>query len=97
MTCMGSTFCYIVNLVIIFFVKQKTAYEMCISDLSSDVCSSDLGAAQRPCRIPAGARLFPVPLPQARPGQQGAVVRHCLRRHCFWPVLLPLGDRKRVV
>src|SRR3546814_11241738 len=25
-----------------FFVKQKTAYEMCISDWSSDVCSSDL-------------------------------------------------------
>src|SRR3546814_1537412 len=24
------------------FVKQKTAYEMCISDWSSDVCSSDL-------------------------------------------------------
>src|SRR3546814_4966207 len=26
----------------IFFFKQKTAYEMRISDLSSDVCSSDL-------------------------------------------------------
>src|SRR3546814_20459122 len=25
-----------------FFVKQKTAYEMLISDWSSDVCSSDL-------------------------------------------------------
>src|SRR3546814_10507997 len=30
-----------------FFVfKQKTAYEMRISDWSSDVCSSDLGEAQ---------------------------------------------------
>src|SRR3546814_9147728 len=28
----------------IFFVKQKTAYEMRISDGSSDVCSSDLVA-----------------------------------------------------
>src|SRR3546814_1158816 len=28
----------------IFFVKQKTAYEMLISDWSSDVCSSDLQA-----------------------------------------------------
>src|SRR3546814_7384116 len=28
----------------IFFFKQKTAYEMRISDWSSDVCSSDLGA-----------------------------------------------------
>src|SRR3546814_13172566 len=29
-------------LVIFFFFKQKTAYEMRISDWSSDVCSSDL-------------------------------------------------------
>src|SRR3546814_7331282 len=31
----------------VFFFKQKTAYEMRISDWSSDVCSSDLGAADR--------------------------------------------------
>src|SRR3546814_5857566 len=30
----------------LFFFKQKTAYEMRISDWSSDVCSSDLHAAQ---------------------------------------------------
>src|SRR3546814_9645875 len=30
-----------------FFFKQKTAYEMRISDWSSDVCSSDLLAYQR--------------------------------------------------
>src|SRR3546814_19902539 len=29
-----------------FFFKQKTAYEMRISDWSSDVCSSDLVAAR---------------------------------------------------
>src|SRR3546814_3585001 len=29
----------------LFFFKQKTAYEMRISDWSSDVCSSDLGGA----------------------------------------------------
>src|SRR3546814_5249259 len=29
-------------LVLFFFFKQKTAYEMRISDCSSDVCSSDL-------------------------------------------------------
>src|SRR3546814_2324046 len=29
----------------VFFFKQKTAYEMRISDWSSDVCSSDLHAA----------------------------------------------------
>src|SRR3546814_1862694 len=32
----------LVSLVLFFFVKQKTAYEMRISDWSSDVCSSDL-------------------------------------------------------
>src|SRR3546814_20602868 len=32
-------------LVYIFFFKQKTAYEMRISDWSSDVCSSDLDDA----------------------------------------------------
>src|SRR3546814_7005117 len=30
-----------------FFFKQKTAYEMRISDWSSDVCSSDLPAVTR--------------------------------------------------
>src|SRR3546814_17450498 len=30
-----------------FFFKQKTAYEMRISDWSSDVCSSDLGDTLR--------------------------------------------------
>src|SRR3546814_1855483 len=30
-------------LCLFFFFKQKTAYEMRISDWSSDVCSSDLG------------------------------------------------------
>src|SRR3546814_19142403 len=32
------------SFVVFFFFKQKTAYEMRISDWSSDVCSSDLGA-----------------------------------------------------
>src|SRR3546814_2290175 len=31
-----------------FFFKQKTAYEMRISDWSSDVCSSDLEAPETP-------------------------------------------------
>src|SRR3546814_9282241 len=31
---------------IVFFFKQKTAYEMRISDWSSDVCSSDLRSKQ---------------------------------------------------
>src|SRR3546814_2481384 len=35
-------FVFVVRDVSVFFVKQKTAYEMRISDWSSDVCSSDL-------------------------------------------------------
>src|SRR3546814_1783981 len=31
---------------VVFFFKQKTAYEMRISDWSSDVCSSDLPAIE---------------------------------------------------
>src|SRR3546814_4001983 len=33
--------------IVFFFFKQKTAYEMRISDWSSDVCSSDLRAHRR--------------------------------------------------
>src|SRR3546814_10544585 len=40
---MCSLLCYYGNgLFVVFFIKQKTAYEMRISDWSSDVCSSDL-------------------------------------------------------
>src|SRR3546814_8173049 len=35
-------FFYVVCAFFVFFFKQKTAYEMRISDWSSDVCSSDL-------------------------------------------------------
>src|SRR3546814_6549457 len=36
------TVCSLLPFVFFFFFKQKTAYEMRISDWSSDVCSSDL-------------------------------------------------------
>src|SRR3546814_6867806 len=38
------------SVVCFFFFKQKTAYEMRISDWSSDVCSSDLCWCVRPKR-----------------------------------------------
>src|SRR3546814_5970472 len=41
---MADLLCYRLYIVFCFF-KQKTAYEMRISDWSSDVCSSDLPAA----------------------------------------------------
>src|SRR3546814_2640642 len=40
----------VLNLYLIFFFKQKTAYEMRISDWSSDVCSSDLREQRRLAR-----------------------------------------------
>ena len=40
--------------IIFFFFKQKTAYEMCDSDWSSDVCSSDLSTFSQHLR--AGQR-----------------------------------------
>src|SRR3546814_2977846 len=41
--------------VYVFFFKQKTAYEMRISDWSSDVCSSDLCAGFVPFAMMAAA------------------------------------------
>src|SRR3546814_7027206 len=37
-------------LLMFFFFKQKTAYDMRISDWSSDVCSSDLGVVGEEAR-----------------------------------------------
>src|SRR3546814_4750348 len=45
-----------------FFFKQKTAYEMRISDWSSDVCSSDLGGVAD-ARTGAGGRAGRGPCP----------------------------------
>src|SRR3546814_8010581 len=45
----SSKFLYIIY--IFFFFKQKTAYEMRISDWSSDVCSSDLVRRHRRIRM----------------------------------------------
>src|SRR3546814_9039431 len=42
-----------------FFFKQKTAYEMRISDWSSDVCSSDLRVSSQRSRQSAGKKPTP--------------------------------------
>src|SRR3546814_4499038 len=47
---------FVVVLIFFFFFKQKTAYEMRISDWSSDVCSSDLCAALYQGRSPPSGR-----------------------------------------
>src|SRR3546814_5503026 len=53
-------FCvFLFFIVFVFFFKQKTAYEMRISDWSSDVCSSDLFAmAQQDIRYYLNGMLF---------------------------------------
>src|SRR3546814_1388606 len=56
---------WILVCVSIFFFKQKTAYEMRISDWSSDVCSSDL--AERPVNAVGIASFGPVDLDPGSP------------------------------
>src|SRR3546814_4656945 len=43
---------FIDSVMVFFLFKQKSAYELRISDLSSDVCSSDLNAILRTPRPP---------------------------------------------
>src|SRR3546814_14724146 len=56
-----------------FFFKQKTAYEMRISDWSSDVCSSDLSDA---ALSELGDELAQRVLPRALGQGDGLVLRH---------------------
>src|SRR3546814_4208293 len=71
---------------IFFFFKQKTAYEMRISDWSSDVCSSDLAAVRLHIRFQIGGagglvhRLFRIPAESAGRQRQGNLHRSEERR-----------------
>src|SRR3546814_5995429 len=67
-----------------FFFKQKTAYEMRISDWSSDVCSSDLGLY-----LLFGARLNDF--------SQSPIIGHFKGRRTFEIVLAAIIDGARVV
>src|SRR3546814_5787411 len=64
-SCMSSC-CFV-----LFFFKQKTAYEMRISDWSSDVCSSDL---RDPDLCLGAARHFSVAAVARRTGAQDAAI-----------------------
>src|SRR3546814_11342599 len=57
--------CYICSSVLFFFFKQKTAYEMRISDWSSDVCSSDLHPCHRADLIKRAMARMPAALADA--------------------------------
>src|SRR3546814_18801552 len=67
-------------MMLFFFVKQKTAYELRISDWSSDVCSSDL-AAELKLRQSHVVRLEtrPANLEGAREVAARDIVRNALR------------------
>src|SRR3546814_15776380 len=68
-------FVYLSDMLCVFFFKQKTAYEMRISDWSSDVCSSDLsdGAFGR-LRQPALHLIEIFEHARARPVEIGAIL-----------------------
>src|SRR3546814_13846950 len=75
---------YVISL--IFFFKQKTAYEMRISDWSSDVCSSDLILAGIADQVSLAKRL---------------ILDHQLSKYNHAPPLyegtLRTGDRRRIL
>src|SRR3546814_5594289 len=63
-----------------FFFKQKTAYEMRISDWSSDVCSSDLRNAGHLCALLLGPRLSGQTPGAARNPDRSAAGGYAFRR-----------------
>src|SRR3546814_3471046 len=64
-----------VVIVYFFFFKQKTAYEMRISDWSSDVCSSDLlVAGGSGCLVEAEAERQPGAMQQRRRQQEAEAI-----------------------
>src|SRR3546814_10482442 len=80
-------------LLFVFFFKQKTAYEMRISDWSSDVCSSDLGEPAECALAGIGAQALavqhqfrPVVLRQLRPPSVDTVDHHPGRLDGLLPV-----------
>src|SRR3546814_9476425 len=64
-----------------FFFKQKTAYEMRISDWSSDVCSSDL---RGPHRIPVRDWLRLTTSPGGMPHATSAAKKTCPPKRSPW-------------
>src|SRR3546814_11713614 len=80
----------IVSVMYFFFFKQKTAYEMRISDWSSDVCSSDLFADEEYIVEP----LFALLLARAFAGLKLRVAGRIGLRHRFGHRLAGVADRR---
>src|SRR3546814_1139932 len=83
--------CYVYLMCVVVsicFFKQKTAYEMRISDWSSDVCSSDLEDRAQGCSVPShGPPCALLLLRQADYTQSRGEGSGCASRH--------VGDRER--
>src|SRR3546814_6602829 len=74
--------------IVVFFFKQKTAYEMRISDWSSDVCSSDLAGGRAAyhaggqhclCHHRRGARRARPDSPATAEGDRAIAADRCAR------------------
>src|SRR3546814_6716011 len=87
-----SRYHFMIMIVFFFFFKQKTAYEMRISDWSSDVCSSDLCfELRRTGRVQCRERLIQDPQ-RRRIGQ----VQACQRDAAPLPEIGRASCRERV-
>src|SRR3546814_997017 len=83
---------------VVFFFKQKTAYEMRISDWSSDVCSSDLIAVKghAPVASEALKRIQLLYAIEAEIRGQDAEARRRLRQERARPEIGRASCRERV-
>src|SRR3546814_17092714 len=77
------------RLCFLFFFKQKTAYEMRISDWSSDVCSSDL----LPVEERAGDGLEPHPAERRRDRGRGLAGHPVVVEHVGGELVVVQVDR----
>src|SRR3546814_3624296 len=92
-------------LFVVFFFKQKTAYEMRISDWSSDVCSSDLYRPRRLSSVVHRHKKWPSDIVRRRHCPGGSAVSDRARRQkrssaaCrswSWPGHTQSGSLRRV-
>src|SRR3546814_18856930 len=83
------------------FFRQKTAYELRISDWSSDVCSSDLDVsnARKRRSLLAATKARPVWVTSTPPSDGTPIVRGSIVRNHMGPVsrLVPNGRDQRIL
>src|SRR3546814_16621495 len=70
------------TVVCFFFFKQKTAYEMRISDWNSDVCSSDLTRARSCSRMIDERRALAPAAPSADTARTRGAIVELIARNC---------------